>query len=78
MRDPSLVSPDTWQHDVALVSREGNDKIQLALFRDYANNRTLYPSLHEFLRTSGVPVLAVYGAATTRSSARPARSRCRG
>lgn len=53
--DPSLVSPDTWEHDFALVSREGNDEIQLALFRDYQNNRPLYPLLHEFLRTSEVP-----------------------
>ncbi|MFF8983843.1 alpha/beta fold hydrolase [Streptomyces globisporus] len=59
--DPSVVSPDTWQHDVALVSREGNDEIQLALFRDYRNNRPLYPLLHEYLRTSEVPVLAVWG-----------------
>lgn len=59
--DPSLVSPDTWHHDIALVSRPGNDDIQLALFRDYRNNRPLYPRLHEFLRTSEVPVLAVWG-----------------
>ena len=59
--DPSLVSPDTWEHDFALVSREGNDEVQLALFRDYRNNRPLYPLLHEFLRTSEVPVLAVWG-----------------
>ncbi|WP_243794628.1 alpha/beta fold hydrolase [Saccharopolyspora gloriosae] len=59
--DPSVVSPDTWQHDVALISREGNDEVQLALFRDYANNRPLYPRLHEFLRTHQVPVLAVWG-----------------
>ncbi|APU14138.1 Alpha/beta hydrolase family [Actinoalloteichus sp. GBA129-24] len=43
------------------ISREGNDEVQLALFRDYQNNRPLYPLLHEFLRTSGVPVLAVWG-----------------
>ena len=59
--DPSLVSPDTWEHDYALVSRPGNDEIQLALFRDYQNNRPLYPRLHEFLRTHDVPVLAVWG-----------------
>ncbi len=58
--DPSLVSPDTWEHAFALVSREGNDEVQLALFRDYQNNRPLYPLLHEFLRTSEVP-LAVWG-----------------
>lgn len=59
--DPSAVSPDTWEHDFALVSREGNDEIQLALFRDYQHNRRLYPLLHEYLRTSEVPVLAVWG-----------------
>ncbi|BBZ01985.1 hydrolase [Mycolicibacterium chitae] len=59
--DPSTVSPDTWEHDFALVSREGNDEVQLALFRDYRNNRPLYPLLHEFLRTNEVPVLAVWG-----------------
>ena len=59
--DPSTVSPDTWEHDFALVSREGNDDVQLALFRDYHNNRPLYPLLHEFLRAHRVPVLAVWG-----------------
>lgn len=59
--DPSLVSPDTWEHDLALLSREGNDRVQLALFRDYANNRPLYPRLHELLRTGTIPVLAVWG-----------------
>ncbi|GFG49178.1 alpha/beta hydrolase [Mycolicibacterium agri] len=59
--DESLVSPDTWIHDAALVGRRGNDEIQLALFRDYATNPPLYPALHEYLRTSRVPVLAVWG-----------------
>ncbi|WP_020494593.1 alpha/beta fold hydrolase [Sciscionella marina] len=59
--DPSLVSPDTWEHDFALVSRAGNDEVQLALLRDYRNNRPLYPLLHEFLRSGEVPVLAVWG-----------------
>lgn len=59
--DPSVVSPDTWHHDFALLSRPGNDAIQLALFKDYASNPRLYPALHEYLRTSGVPVLAVWG-----------------
>src|ERR1700756_1125909 len=39
--DETLVSPDTWHHDFALVSRPGNDEIQLALFRDYASNPPL-------------------------------------
>ncbi|MFI9487316.1 alpha/beta fold hydrolase [Promicromonospora sp. NPDC052451] len=59
--DPTLVSPDTWHHDHALVSRPGNDAVQLALFGDYASNPPLYPRLHAYLRESGVPVLAVWG-----------------
>ena len=59
--DPTLVSPDTWLHDHALVSRPGNDRIQLKLFRDYAKNLPLYPRLHEYLRASQVPLLAVWG-----------------
>jgi pimeloyl-ACP methyl ester carboxylesterase len=59
--DESLVSPDTWQHDYAQVSRPGNDLIQLALFADYAGNLPLYPKLHAYLRDSHVPVLAVWG-----------------
>ncbi|CAA0131006.1 Haloalkane dehalogenase [Mycolicibacterium vanbaalenii] len=59
--DESLVSPDTWHHDFALVSRPGNDAVQLKLFLDYATNPTLYPALHDYLRTSEVPVLAVWG-----------------
>ena len=59
--DETLVSPDAWTHDAALVARPGNDEIQLALFRDYATNAPLYPALHDYLRTSKVPVLAVWG-----------------
>jgi len=59
--DETLVSPDTWYHDHALVSRPGNDLVQLALFADYATNLPLYPKLHAWLRESQVPVLAVWG-----------------
>jgi pimeloyl-ACP methyl ester carboxylesterase len=59
--DETLVDPDAWAHDYALLSRPGNDLIQLALFRDYATNLPLYPRLHDYLRTSRVPLLAVWG-----------------
>ncbi|MFA4082383.1 alpha/beta fold hydrolase [Mycobacteroides salmoniphilum] len=59
--DESAVSPDTWTLDSALLSRPGNDEIQLALLRDYATNAPMYPALHNYLRSSGVPVLAVWG-----------------
>lgn len=59
--DESLVSPDTWTHDAAQLARPGNDVIQLKLFADYATNAPMYPELHEYLRSSEVPVLAVWG-----------------
>jgi len=59
--DETVLSPDAWHHDYALLARPGNDQIQLALFRDYATNPPLYPALHEYLRTSRVPVLAAWG-----------------
>ncbi len=59
--DPSVVSPDSWHHDYAMLSRPGNDLIQLQLLGDYATNPPLYPQLHSYLRESEVPVLAVWG-----------------
>lgn len=59
--DESVVSPDTWHHDFALVSRPGNDEIQLSLFRDYASNPPLYPALHAYLRADRPPLLAAWG-----------------
>ncbi|MFD7996059.1 alpha/beta fold hydrolase [Streptomyces mexicanus] len=60
--DPSLVSPDNWVHDQALLDRPGNDAIQLKLFRDYPTNVDLYPLVHQYFRDSQVPLLAVWGA----------------
>ncbi|MFJ4846660.1 alpha/beta fold hydrolase [Streptomyces sp. NPDC088733] len=60
--EPSLVSPDTWLHDLALLNRPGNDEIQLRLFRDYPRNAEMYPAVHEYFRSSQVPLLAVWGA----------------
>jgi pimeloyl-ACP methyl ester carboxylesterase len=59
---PDLVDPDAWTQDHAEVSRPGNDEIQLALFRDYATNPPLYPAVHDYFRTSQVPLLAIWGA----------------
>ncbi|WP_326732455.1 alpha/beta hydrolase [Streptomyces phaeochromogenes] len=60
--DPSLVSPDNWVHDQALLDRPGNDEIQLQLFRDYPTNVDLYPAVQQYFRESQVPLLAVWGA----------------
>lgn len=59
--DETLVDPESWHHDYALISRPGNDLIQLKLLRDYATNAPLYPCLHEYFRAGQVPLLAVWG-----------------
>ena len=59
--DPTTVDPDAWEHDLALLARPGQDDVQLALFRDYATNRELYPAVHAWLRDVPGPVLAIWG-----------------
>jgi pimeloyl-ACP methyl ester carboxylesterase len=59
--DPSVVSPDTWEHDFVMVNRPGNDVIQLRLVADYENNVKLYPQVQQYFRTSQVPLLAIWG-----------------
>lgn len=60
--DPSLVSPDSWNHDHdTMTRRTGNVEVQLKLFREYPTNVALYPEVHAWLGESGVPVLAVWG-----------------
>ena len=61
--DPTLIDPTVWWHDFALVSRPGNDAVQLDLFADYASNPPLYPKLHEYFRAHEPPLLAVWGEA---------------
>jgi pimeloyl-ACP methyl ester carboxylesterase len=58
---PERVPPETYTLDQALLDRPGNKAIQRALFLDYRTNVTLYPQFQEFLRKSGVPVLAAWG-----------------
>jgi pimeloyl-ACP methyl ester carboxylesterase len=59
--DESVLSPDTWHYDYTRLSRPGNDRVQLQMFRDYASNSPLYPRLHDWLRERKTPVLAVWG-----------------
>lgn len=59
--DPTLVSPDAYEHDTALMARPGQPEIQLDLIADYGSNFALYPAFQEYFRTSQVPLLAVWG-----------------
>ena len=59
--DETLVAPEAYQLDSALLARPGNDEIQLDLFLDYASNVALYPKFQEYFRTKRPPFLAVWG-----------------
>jgi pimeloyl-ACP methyl ester carboxylesterase len=59
--DESLVAPEAYTLDSALLARPGNDEIQLDLFLDYASNVALYPKFQEYFRTRQPPLLAVWG-----------------
>ncbi|KAI1073818.1 alpha/beta-hydrolase [Whalleya microplaca] len=58
---PSLIQPESYHLDQALMERPGNKDIQLDLFYDYRTNVDLYPKFQEYFRSSDVPVLAVWG-----------------
>jgi pimeloyl-ACP methyl ester carboxylesterase len=57
----SVIAPESYKLDSALLSRPGNDEIQLDLFLDYASNVALYPKFQNYFRTSKPPLLAVWG-----------------
>lgn len=59
--DPSLIKPEGYTLDAALLARPGNVEIQLDLFLDYANNVKLYPKFQEYFRSAKPPLLAVWG-----------------
>ena len=59
--DETLVAPEAYALDSALLARPGNDEIQLDLFLDYASNVALYPKFQSYFRTHRPPLLAVWG-----------------
>lgn len=61
VRDKSLVAPESYTLDQFFLDREGNEEIQLDLFKDYASNVALYPTFHEYFRNHQPPFLATWG-----------------
>ena len=59
--DETLVAPESYALDSALLARPGNDEKQLDLYRDYANNVAMYPRFHEYFSAKQPPLLAVWG-----------------
>jgi pimeloyl-ACP methyl ester carboxylesterase len=59
--DPTLIKPEGYTLDAALLARPGNVDIQLDLFLDYANNVKLYPKFQDYFRSAQPPLLALWG-----------------
>lgn len=59
--DETLIGPESYTLDSALLARPDNHEIQLDLFLDYASNVALYPKFQEYLRKHKPPLLAVWG-----------------
>ncbi len=61
VEDETLIAPESYTVDSALLARPGNDEIQLDLFLDYQSNVALYPTFQKYLRAYRPPLLAVWG-----------------
>jgi pimeloyl-ACP methyl ester carboxylesterase len=59
--DPSLVSPDAWEHAQWGMDRPGDKEIQFALHANYGSNVERYEEWHAYFRKSQPPTLIVWG-----------------
>jgi pimeloyl-ACP methyl ester carboxylesterase len=59
--DPSLVSPDAWEHAQWGMDRPGDKEIQFALHANYGSNIEHYEEWHAYFRKYQPPTLIVWG-----------------
>ena len=59
--NPSLLSPDGYELDIAYMARPGAEEIQLDLILDYRSNVALYPDFQAYFRKHRPPLLATWG-----------------
>jgi pimeloyl-ACP methyl ester carboxylesterase len=60
-REPSLIDPDNWTVDSALLARPGVDEIMLDLLYDIKNNRQTVAEAREFFKTHQRQVMIATG-----------------
>jgi pimeloyl-ACP methyl ester carboxylesterase len=58
---PELVSPDSWESDVAFMQRPNAARLHLDLFYDYRTNVPLYPQWQAFLRERQPETIIFWG-----------------
>jgi pimeloyl-ACP methyl ester carboxylesterase len=59
--DPTLVSPDSWEHAQWGMDRPGDKQIQFTLHANYGSNVERYEEWHAYFRKSQPPTLIVWG-----------------
>ena len=62
VQDPSLIDPDNWVIDKALIDRPGVNEIMLDLLYDIRNQAPTFKAMQEFLRDRRPPTLVATGA----------------
>ena len=62
VEDPSLIDPDNWVIDKALIDRPGVDEIMLDLLYDIRNNAPTFKAMREFIAERRPPTLVATGA----------------
>lgn len=58
---PDLVSPDSWESDIAFMQRPNAVRLHLDLFYDYRTNVPLYPQWQAWLRTRQPETIIFWG-----------------
>lgn len=61
VKDPSLIAPDSWILQRALLNRPGNKDAMLALLYDYRTNLAHYDEWQRYFRERQPPLLLVWG-----------------
>jgi pimeloyl-ACP methyl ester carboxylesterase len=59
--DPTLISPDSWQHAQAGMDRPDNKAIQYAMHANYASNFDRYEEWHAYFERFQPPTLVIWG-----------------
>jgi pimeloyl-ACP methyl ester carboxylesterase len=62
VRDPSLIDPDNWVIDAALIARLGLDEVSLDMLYDIRNNVPVFAAARQYFRERQPPTLIVSGA----------------
>ena len=62
VQDPSLIDPDNWVIDKALIDRPGVAEIMLDLLYDIRNNVATFEAMQQFIRERRPPILVATGA----------------